>query len=419
MKPSATAVTWRRLWLAISEVWDALPELLGLAQWTAIRSDLWELLRQLESGDAHAEQRIVEFFRAHPAVEDVLGSAMARVGSVKAATARAGSEPVGRRSEVPVLFGTDRLWDGNTFGPEPNERTLAFGVVRVNIPEDHRMGKFERPPSWRLAFWRKAHKYVEVLEREKLTETAFSELACRSIAAARRRDVLIFIHGFNVTFDEAAMRAAQVAYDVRFEGQIMLYSWPSMGKVVGYPSDSDKIIQTERQLERFIDSVAMQSGAEHIHLIAHSMGSRALVHVLEKLKLKNEAGATGAKLGEIVFAAPDIAQSTFLDAAEAFAGNAARTTLYASSRDYALKVSRKYNNSLRAGDSGLHLLLGDSFDTIDASTVKTSLLGHSFYGDNKTVLADLELLIRTGLAADERSSLDRREGSRPYWIFRR
>ena len=65
---------------------------------------------------------------------------------------------------------------------------------------------------------------------------------------------------------------------------------------------------------------------------------------------------------------------------------AQRITLYASSRDRALQVSRRLHDYPRAGDSGEELTVVEGVETIDASVIDTSLLGHSYFADAFTRL---------------------------------
>jgi esterase/lipase superfamily enzyme len=97
-----------------------------------------------------------------------------------------------------------------------------------------------------------------------------------------------------------------------------------------------------------------------------------------------------------------------------------RVTLYASSNDEALVLSKKVHGYPRAGDSGAELIVLPGMDTIDVSTVDTSLLGHSYYGNNLTVLADLFDVLHESKPAESRPWLSPvQAGPLRYWIFKR
>ena len=107
----------------------------------------------------------------------------------------------------------------------------------------------------------------------------------------------MFIHGFNVSFGLAARRTAQLSYDLKFQGVSMLYSWPSQGKLAAYTSDEDKILWTRPRLQAFLTLVATELGVAGVHIIAHSMGNRALVEVLKDLTHEMPYGAAPLTAG--------------------------------------------------------------------------------------------------------------------------
>ena len=200
------------------------------------------------------------------------------------------------------------------------------------------------------------------------------------------------MHGYNVTFEDAARCTAQIAYDLKFDGAPIFFSWPSQGEILQYAVDETNVTWTAPHLMQFLTDVAEQSGAEQIHLIAHSMGNRALTSVLRDLSLTHKSSKP--MFDEVVLTAPDIDAEVFInDIAPAVVKTAQRVTLYASSNDEALIMSKKVHGYARAGDSGSQLVVVPGVDTVDVSAVDTSLLGHNYYGDNSSVLADIfELL---------------------------
>src|SRR4029077_13284288 len=76
-------------------------------------------------------------------------------------------------------------------------------------------------------------KHFTVKSWRALDETAFfaglaSHLSGR---VGSNRDVLLYVHGFNTSYDEARFRLAQVAADARFGGVAVLYTWAAGGGV--------------------------------------------------------------------------------------------------------------------------------------------------------------------------------------------
>ena len=136
----------------------------------------------------------------------------------------------------------------------------------------------------------------------------------QQISESRFKDVFIFVHGFNNTFEDAARRAAQLAYDLDFDGTPMLYSWPSQGSATAYAMDEAAVGISGRRLADFMETVVAQSGAQRIHLIAHSMGNRALLEALQTYLAKRAPDNRQHIFGQIVFTAPDVDRDYFIDA---------------------------------------------------------------------------------------------------------
>jgi esterase/lipase superfamily enzyme len=229
------------------------------------------------------------------------------------------------------------------------------------------------------------------------------------------REALVFVHGYRVTFDAAIRRTGQIAHDLRFEGTPILYSWPSAGRLLRYAQDETSARWTEPHFIRFLQVLLNESAAEAVHVIAHSMGTRIVSECLRNLP----PAINTSKLDQVVLAAPDIDAETFKDMAGALEGRTKQVTMYASSRDLALRVSKLVHGYPRAGDTDPEVVLVKPVMTVDASSVDTNLLGHAYVGDDKSILADIFHLLQSRATPDQRRFfLDPAEqnGER-YWVF--
>jgi esterase/lipase superfamily enzyme len=144
------------------------------------------------------------------------------------------------------------------------------------------------------------------------------------------------------------------------------------------------------------------------------MGNRVLTAGLVALD-PDEA----ARLGQVVFAAPDVDAQVFVQLAAKFPARAAGRTLYASSNDLALRASQALAGYARAGQSGDGIVVVDGVDTIDASELDTGLMSHSYIGDRTSILSDLYYLIRNGFRPAQRFGLREvaHPSGLPYWVF--
>jgi esterase/lipase superfamily enzyme len=258
----------------------------------------------------------------------------------------------------------------------------------------------ESPSILRLEVRPDASKHVVLQSVEPLADDAFYSQLQDAVKASPRRELLVFIHGFNVSFDDAVRRTAQIAFDLKFSGAPVCYSWPSQGGILKYTVDETNAAWTVPHLKQFLLSIVGRTGAESINLIAHSMGNRALTSALRDVAL--EMRERKALFNQVILAA-----------------TARQFTLYASSDDQALRASRKVHGYPRAGDSGDDLVVVNGIQTIDVSGIDTSFLGHSYYASNDAILADLHELVHGAMPAARRSLLSPavRDGL-PYWVLK-
>jgi esterase/lipase superfamily enzyme len=329
----------------------------------------------------------------------------------------------GARVEVPVFFATDRQHLDTTsvktyYGGKRNPTdALEYGIAKVSIPEDHRMGEIERPNWLKLEFSEDPAKHLVLMNIDAFDRNSFVNTLRQSVANSKASDLLLFIHGYNTSFEDAAIRTAQIAYDLKFPGQTILYSWPSEAEFKLYPSDENNIGWTIPHFEEFLNLLLTSVGADMVHTIAHSMGNRIIVQALNDLK-DSILPENAAKLHNVIFAAPDVDAATFKQFVKQFQQKADRLTLYASSNDKALKASMSVHGGYpRAGIAGADITIVEGLDTIDASDVDTSFMGHSYFGDNRSIITDIFHLIHNNLPPGKRGLTSKNIQNLEYWLF--
>jgi esterase/lipase superfamily enzyme/Tfp pilus assembly protein PilF len=321
---------------------------------------------------------------------------------------------------VKVYYATDRK---NTGATDPAEvyggdrGPLTFGFTTVSIPRDHRAGVVETPSIWRLEWCNDPERFVVLLSVDELKQAQFFEDVSARVRDSAGKSAFIFVHGYNVTFTDAARRTAQMAYDLGFDGAPVFYSWPSQASYASYKVDETNAEWSRLDFKSFLKDFAAQSDAENIYLIAHSMGTRVLTGALKELVLEDPS--IRDKFDEIILAAPDIDADTFKrDIAPRILAGEAGTTLYASSGDYALMASKTFAGYRRAGDTAGGVTIAPGVDTIDASAIRTDFVGHSYYADSDSVLGDLRDLLLHGKRPDKRSRLSpMKSKDGRYWTF--
>jgi esterase/lipase superfamily enzyme len=84
----------------------------------------------------------------------------------------------------------------------------------------------------------------------------------------------ILLHGYNNSFDDAAIRAAQMGFDLKVSGATAFFSWPSGASIERYFADADRLAASENEIAEFLRLIKKETKAKAAHIIAHSMGNR-------------------------------------------------------------------------------------------------------------------------------------------------
>jgi esterase/lipase superfamily enzyme len=345
---------------------------------------------------------------------------------------------------VPVFFGTDRKQvpdpERINFGADRNRR-LQLGQAIVTVPRVKRQaGKVLRPTLFETLVLRipeqgdpARHFTIPKNGVTLMTEDQFlaAVRVHRQNAGTFKDHAFVFVHGYNMEFDSALYRTAQIAFDlsdvaggeadrVPF-GTAFLYTWPSGGGTFDYVYDHESARGAEGHFREFLDLVIAKSGAKQVHLIAHSLGNAVLLNVLQDYKMPT---LTGASINQVILAAPAIDAEEFGIVAGKIKGLATGgITLYASSNDQALYAASGLNRGRpMAGDvptGGPVIVAG--IESIDVSAIPTdSFWGHDRYADRRELLEDIWRLVSKGVRPpDSRSPRYKVEGTagRVFWRY--
>jgi len=305
---------------------------------------------------------------------------------------------------IPVFYGTDRRPTGSL---EPSDYydsdwkdALELGVATVSIPPTHRFGEMEHPRWLHLEFTEDPTKHIVLLSVTQVGLDNWVAQFREHLAATSGQEALVFVHGYNVTFEDAARRTAQMAYDLGLRGVPTMFSWPSKAGKAGYFADEATASVAGPHFRTFLVILANLTGAKRIHVLAHSMGSRVLGYAVRDIAAAHQ----DVRLSQIILCAPDIDAREFRTViAPAFLATADHTTMYVSTDDRALKMSKAIHDYERAGQTTPQLVLVNGLDLVDASSLHTDFLGHSYCAETRGVLNDLFQVIVRHAAPGERN----------------
>jgi esterase/lipase superfamily enzyme len=320
--------------------------------------------------------------------------------------------------EVTTYFATNRGRSGESAPTKVYDATvstLSYGRAVVSIPSSHTSGSLELPSIWRLEFQPDPLRHFVLKDATALSAGDARAEMVQRLEQSKSRSLLIFVHGYNMSFAETAMRTAQLAYDLNFPGLPFFFSWPSAGQVTGYLRDVETAQLSEDAFDQVLDDLSRLPVTD-VYLIAHSMGSRVVSQVL---KSRVDKGKPTGHVSELLLAAPDINADLFrtVIAPRLKAMQGTQTTVYASSSDLALRASKAVHGYPRVGETAGGVFVFPGLETIDASRASMAVraFGHSYLTDSAAVLKDIQAIVKQKLSAKQRGLAATGASPNIYW----
>lgn len=312
-------------------------------------------------------------------------------------------------TDASSAFTTSRFEVGN--GKYP----LHVGQARLTIPANHQKGKVESASILKLEFVETPSKHivlqsVRIEEQDSwyasIAEDVATESDNQSPPLSSGRGAFVFVHGYNVRFDAALKRTAQLATDLGIEGPAICFSWPSLGQIAGYTADESTVNWSAPHFEQLILDLRDKAKVKSINIVAHSMGNRALLQAVERIGMRIEAFNQAVNqfaateqvekpkiIDQLIMAAPDVDARTFTGRYTKYLDMIAEhSTMYFSADDRALWLSELLHGGSRVGLSGTLASL-DGIDAVDIGSQKLLSFGHSYYGSDPAVIDDLAAVL--------------------------
>jgi esterase/lipase superfamily enzyme len=200
--------------------------------------------------------------------------------------------------------------------------------------------------------------------------------------AGGARDVLIYVHGFNQTFETAVLDAARLSDGIRFRGDTMAFCWPSKAKLLDYGYDRDSAMWSRDALEKVLDGLMASPTVGRLHVVAHSIGTMLTMEALRQL-YAHQGDTVADRLGAVVFAAPDIDMDVFASSVERVGPIARKITVLTATNDRALALSRWMAGGMtRVGAAEKAQLEQLGLHVIDASQEGWGVVNHDLFLSN-------------------------------------
>ena len=280
---------------------------------------------------------------------------------------------------------------------------------------------------------RRAREVVQAHAQAK--QRLQAEVATR-LADARRKEIVLFVHGYRTSFEEAALTMGELCHFLGREFVCGIFTWPAggdRGALFGYDVDRESAEYAVEDLVKLIRIIAGTPGLERIHFVAHSRGTDTLASALAVLSAEAYALKSSPTrefhIGNVVLVAPDLDGDVavtkifkvFSDPDLPFGGEpepdaiippspGLKLTMYVSRDDKALATSAWLFGSIaRLGRIDATMFTPDqiqmigNLDAVDIIEVRgaTDFFGHSYFVSNPNVSADIIARLRYGLRPNE------------------
>jgi esterase/lipase superfamily enzyme len=345
-----------------------------------------------------------------------------------------------------IVFGNAQDLDalaGASLGSGPDARPLlSLGDVRE-------LGRFPEIPYRMVSAQNGLTRAPDVVDRHEAAARGLQNEVARRLAASARKEVVLYVHGYNNRFRDAAFTISELCHFLGREFVCAVFSWPaggSRGLLFGYNFDRESSEYSVHHLKQAVRLLAQTPGLERLHLVAHSRGTDLLTQVTEALMTESyvmrEPWYARHRVGNIVLVAPDIDAeiatsrlfSIFSDPdlplgsapapRQVLPPGNTRITIYAAPDDRAIGVARILFGSLRRlGGIDPSAISADRIEgarplegVIDIIQVprRTGWIGHDYFTADPGVSSDLIRLIRYGLAPGTAARPMRQLGS-VFW----
>jgi esterase/lipase superfamily enzyme len=262
-------------------------------------------------------------------------------GAVEYGTGRSAS--VGFGSAV-VEIGNDLLWQELVRISETSSREFSPSIKVISRNE---IGRFPETPYIIIEDKGKIRVDPETHAQYEQVATQFRQEISRRLSMVNSKEVQIFIHGFNNSFDEGAVSLAELWHFLGRHGV--------QGGLLGYFIDRESGEFTVFHLKKLFKLLASFPEVERINLIAHSRGAAIAATALRELIIEARAGGHDPlelyRIRNWILPAPDldfdIVRQRLM--AEKLGLAFGQITIYTTNTDKALSLSQTMFSGTRSG----------------------------------------------------------------------
>lgn len=269
---------------------------------------------------------------------------------------------------------------------------------------------------------------------EEIHEPAdrFAEIVNQRLADNPVKDIFIYVHGVNTSFESPLLVASELWHYMGYRGVFIAFSWPSGQNILEYVTDVDTAEYSTVQFRKFLEYLISETEAERIHILAFSAGTKLVTHSLHQIGLmglsdKDET-PNSTRIGRVLFTAGDVERQLFgMYMSDKLLEPVESLTVYMSNSDKALNASRSIRRFPRLGQPWAiedipskalsYIKNSGKLEFIDVSGLEgiKEGVGHAYFRSSPWVSSDILVNLALGVPPDKRGLI--LQENQVYWSF--
>lgn len=329
-------------------------------------------------------------------------------------------QPENNGGPVEERFGNQRI------------ETINFGLFDTAIEPTLGLGMIINPTDWFQ------NEEIQLKKVQSLDQTDFVRQLRKQVQASQLNSLLITVNGFRERFPSALRKTAFLGHVLDIDSPVLVFDWPgNQGSTPrGYLRAQRIAGESGAQLAQTLELILRHIQPERLWLIANSMGAQVVVHAFSNLYQQADLADIQTEIEHVVFTAPDVAKDEFNNQFKReIAAIARNLTVYVSSNDRALLMSRVVNRGRRLGESTLDPSNPDQLEEaarifdliepdeslvslIDVTPVNRTLNFHNFSLETPHFFDDLYLrLLNKEMPHSRPKYRIKTPSNRAYWVL--
>jgi len=236
------------------------------------------------------------------------------------------------------------------FGTQREEK-LKFGSFDTLIEPTLGIGMIINPTDWFQ------NREIQLKQVQPLDQNEFISQLREQVKASPLRSLLINVNGFRERFPSALRKTAFLSHVLDIDSPVLVFDWPGdQGSTPqGYRRAQRIATESGAELASILGLVIRRIEPDRLWLVANSMGGQVVAHAFHILYRDADLADGGPEIEKVVLTAPDIDKEEFNSQFKReIAALVRNLTVYVSSNDRALLMSRILNRGRRLGESTLN-----------------------------------------------------------------